>query len=1231
MRVSLTARSLAVATMLALGTVTPSALIAQPESVAASAVSNYFVYFTEPGAAKYEGGVAGLNRTASDRAGEKFKADRSEVASYRSHLKQLQDERIAQFEGVLGRALVVDYRYDILDNAITVRMTAEEAAQLAAQPNVRNVAIVGNYELATDRGPQFIGADQIWNGTATPGGNSYRGQGQVIGVLDTGVNLGHPSFANDAACGFSASFPKLIAGKDCIGSATCTGANPVDTNGHGSHTASTAGGNQHVATGGALAGTQIAGVAPCAQLITYKVCATDTCDGAAIAAGIQTAIVDGVDVLNFSISGGQNPWTDNDRGFLDLVNNGTLVAASAGNTNATITNPIGQVNHRGPWVLTVANSTHDRINNNSISIAGGPQNLYSLKSDAAFTSNVVGQIADAATAGNVEGCTATGGLAAGSMTGRIALIRRGNCTFEEKINNAVAAGAIATIIYNNTPAPPIPMGLGTATARPSVMTSQANGQAISTFIASNATAQATISSTTVVGIDPTVGDNLNSGSLRGPIAGGIEVTKPDITGPGTNIFAAYQGAANSYEFLSGTSMSSPHLAGSAALVKGLRPNWTVTEIKSAMQLTAKKEGLKDYTNGTPNSGQWDADDVGNGRIDMAKAARSGLVLNETYANFLAASGNQAAQRALNLPSMRNTACTPSCTWTRTVRNTLPGASTWNVSAAAISSGMNVTVSPSTFSFTGAGIGAADTIFANGFDAPVAPETRVITITATPTSNMTAIGFGEVNFTEATNRSPALRMTAAIRGNAGGGPAAITVTPTALSATGTVGGSAVATNLSIANTGGSPLTWSQGSGSPGATAFWDVPQNGTSGIVSSYSTSQAGGAYTAADFVITGNTSLSEIFTPGFDNVGQVSAQSQITWAIYPDASGSPSGNPENAPGTAVWTYSAAPTAAGITTTGNNIRLNLVAAGQTVNLTPGTYWLTVFPTYAGSITATGAARWNWFQAAPIRVTGSKLISPSASLFNVPTWTLTGTGGLGTVIEEAAMTLTGTVAGATCGASWLSMTPTTSTVAAGASTSVSVSMNPTGLTAGTHTANLCIDSNDTARPRVVVPVTFTVQPGGGGSNIVVVNNVNFSIPADGTGGAINWLTGATCACDTSPYMFNGWATGGNLAFFFPVSTPANTHGGVAVGSVYSVLTSGASIGPSSTFSASAAATAAANWRQAANVNGYFGFRFQNTTTGQVNYGYARMQTTGTTGFPATIVSYAYDNSGAAITIP
>lgn len=751
------ARSLAVASVLAFGTVSTAAVASSQPAVVAEATNSYFVVFEESGALHYQGGLPNLPRTASEAEGVPFDSTRPEVAVYRAHLADVREAYISQITSVLGRSVEVDYHYDILFNGVSIaNLTGSEAARLVAQPGVKEVTVVEQYELSTDRVSEFIGAGTIWDGTSTPDGAGFRGEGTVVAVIDTGINsafASHPFFSDDASCGFNSDNVKVIA-KDCLGSSDCTGANPFSaSNPHGSHVASTAAGNDHVATGGDLSGTRVSGVAPCAGIVSYKACATNNCDGAALAAARQTILVDqvplGITSVNYSISGGNNPWstTDSDRAFLDMVNAGLFVAASAGNTSTAVPNPIGTVAHRGPWVATVANSTHDRVSSNDVNLdQGGPQNVYGVKGGMPIPSDQVGQVGDGLALGNDLGCSGTGGFAPGSLTGRIVLVTRGECNFSEKLANAQGAGAIAGIVINSNPGqPPIVMG-ATETSIPAVMVSYADGQAIRAHVAANPSSLATISAAIVTGADPGAGDILSAGSLRGPIPGGLEFTKPDITGPGTNIFAAYDAGASSYGFMSGTSMSGPHVAGAGALIAGLKPDWTPPEVKSALMLTAKKEGWKDFVNGTPNNTQWDADDVGNGRLDLTKAALSGLVLHETYANFLAAQGNQANQRALNLASARHTDCSPNCTWTRTVRSTLAQSADWTVSVTQ-PEGFTVSVTPTTFTL---GAGAEQTL----------------TITASPNVGETGeiLRFGYVDLTSPS--SPDLHLSLAVRGIGG---------------------------------------------------------------------------------------------------------------------------------------------------------------------------------------------------------------------------------------------------------------------------------------------------------------------------------------------------------------------------------------------------------------------------------------------------------------------------------
>src|ERR1043166_5521935 len=295
---------------------------------------------------------------------ERFRADTPQA---RAALDQVKTEQVAHLQAIAspsGRQPVVTHHFTVTHSGIATRLTPAEAQIVRMMPGVAKVERERLYTLDTFRSPFFIGADKIWDGTAVPGGVGTRGQGIVIADLDTGLVAGHPSFANDASCGHGVKGApdKLLSLLDCSstdGGGLCDGPSGTDTNGHGSHTASTAGGNVVPLSAVPPPAAQIQGVAPCANIRMYKVCPGDTCPGADIQAGMTSVLLHGdVDVMNFSISGGNTPWTDNDLRKLDLVDAGVVVSASAGNTSASIPNPVGNVGHRGPWVMTVAASTN---------------------------------------------------------------------------------------------------------------------------------------------------------------------------------------------------------------------------------------------------------------------------------------------------------------------------------------------------------------------------------------------------------------------------------------------------------------------------------------------------------------------------------------------------------------------------------------------------------------------------------------------------------------------------------------------------------------------------------------------------------------------------------------------------------------------------------------------------------------------------------------------------------
>ncbi len=703
-------------------TAQPPAPAAAPDPQAASVFQAadaqgpalYIVQLQDASLSSYMGGKPGLPATSPEATGaRKLDAQSPASVAYLDYLAAQQAVAIDSLSALLGRPVDVAFQYLAVLNAFAVTLSPEEAAAVAKLPEVRNVWRDVEREMDTEVGPPHIGAPAIWNG-ATGSGAATSGEGVVIGVIDSGINSQHPSFAATDGNGYTHTNPygagvykgwcatnpgfcndKLIAAYGL----NPNGGNPEDTDGHGSHTASTAGGNAITASfsvGPTPYNIDISGVAPRANIVAYKVC-NPSCPGTASVAAVNSAILnDQVDVLNYSISGSDSPWNDPvDIAFLDASNAGIFVSASAGNTGPGPST----VAKTGPWNAAVAASTINRVIANTLDVTGPttPPALQGLTAvpgeNTSIVANITGPIRY--NPANNDGCTA---FSAGYFSGAIALVQRGGCTFAVKESNVGAAGAIAMVVFNNVGGPPISMG-GLSGTPPAFMLDLADGIALRDYIVANpTTAAARVNAATSYLTNNDWEDIVAGFSSRGPSQ--YELLKPDYIAPGVNILAAVAaepGNPAQYAFYQGTSMSSPHGAGAAALLVALHPAWSPAEVKSALASTATG-GLRKENGVTPA----DPFDVGSGLLALGGAGAVGLVMNETGANYAAANPAIGGDpKTLNQPSMVNYNCATTCTWTRTVKSVLPVSATYTAVTSG-PAGMTITVTPSNFTIPAGG-------------------------------------------------------------------------------------------------------------------------------------------------------------------------------------------------------------------------------------------------------------------------------------------------------------------------------------------------------------------------------------------------------------------------------------------------------------------------------------------------------------------------------------------------
>ena len=698
--------------LFALAALTSVALFAVPASGAPSTgtTKTYIVQTIQAPAVAYDGGIAGYAATRPA-PGREIDRTADAVKRYTAYLN-------AQHGAVLAKVGGAEriYDYNISYNGFAAKLTEQQAAALKT---TKGVVAVSENELRpvdTSSTPSFLGLDKAGGAWQKLGGVGSAGEGVVVGILDGGIWPEAPAFSDKVGntvgygmpaytklpwdkwkgfCTYGQEFDKgdcsnkIVGARwyiDGFGGAAATDPainyySPRDQGGHGSHTSSTAAGNANAVTSGVATGVgaSTSGIAPRARIAVYKVCwekvdpstgiQGGSCSTADSVAAIDDAIADGVDVLNYSISGSRTNFLDPvEVAFLYAADAGVAVATSAGNEGPAAST----VAHPSPWLTTVAASTHNRDGLGTLKVGATTYNGKSFAPTAA-----TGTIVDAGPDSTQAGFCFLGALDPSVVTGKLVICDRGVNARTDKSLAVQLAGGIGMILVNtsansvNADLHYVPTIHLQNTDRASVMgkVGQVGTIAKGTLVLNAAAPfQASFSS-------------------RGPlVAGGGDQLKPDITAPGQDILATVAPPGNHgrlQDLYSGTSMSSPHIAGVMALLTQGHPGWSPAAMRSAVMTTAYD--TLDYS---PFS-------AGAGHVDPTKALDPGLVYDAGFSDwfgFLCGTGQLVSSSCTSLridPSDLNQASIAigdlagSQTITRTVTNVGSQTETYSASVSGL--------------------------------------------------------------------------------------------------------------------------------------------------------------------------------------------------------------------------------------------------------------------------------------------------------------------------------------------------------------------------------------------------------------------------------------------------------------------------------------------------------------------------------------------------------------------
>jgi len=578
-------------------------------------------------------------------AGKKIDFNNNNVRSYRAQLSAGRNEFRRWLRANAPRARITS-EYDISLNAVAVELNGTPLQTIAAAPMVQRAEYNALYHPTLSESYKIINAVDAWNAA---GGRSVAGAGIKIGDIDTGIDETHPFFdptgfsyppgfpkcdaadsnshTPDQDCKYVS--PKVIVAKVFYNKAHQQGLDAQAIQDHGTHTAGIAAGvTGQTAVVNGVSIDDMSGIAPGAWLGNYNVFPDNVGNARSedILNAVDAAVADGMDVLNLSLGGSYHG--NNDLlaiGLDNAVDAGVVVAVAAGNSGpgpGTLESP-----GRARKIITVGASTNQHFVGQPFTYPeGGGTTIGAAVGDFPALPTAFYDLFDT----HSNGCTSVDPGA----SGKLAIIDRGVCTFSTKVRNAIAAGAVGVLVINNVAGDPTAMAKdgGGGDDLPAVMIGLNEGAALRASGETTASAEATFQEF----ITPNA-DILAGFSSQGPTAVDFAV-KPDLTSVGVNVLSSITcvgkpetcpGDGTGWAFFSGTSMSTPHIAGSAAVLLNLDPSWSPAQVKSALVNHADLV-IKDAKTGLHDIGPTAQ---GAGRENLSVAADATTWMDPVSASF----------------------------------------------------------------------------------------------------------------------------------------------------------------------------------------------------------------------------------------------------------------------------------------------------------------------------------------------------------------------------------------------------------------------------------------------------------------------------------------------------------------------------------------------------------------------------------------------------------------------